>query len=71
MNYLRLACLAIALLLNVPVLASKQAFFGDLHIHTSYSMDAYGFGTRMGPDEAYRFAKGEAITHPQGFTVQL
>ena len=71
MNYLRLACLAIALLMNVPVLASKQAFFGDLHIHTSYSMDAYGFGTRMGPDEAYRFAKGAAITHPQGFTVQL
>ncbi len=71
MKDLRLACLVIALLTNVPVLASKQAFFGDLHIHTRYSMDAYSFGTRTGPDEAYRFAKGEAITHPQGFTVQL
>ncbi len=51
--------------------AEKQAYFGDLHVHTRYSLDAYSFGTRTGPDDAYRFAKGEAVTHPQGFAVQL
>lgn len=71
MNQLRLACLMVMALTTVPVMAEKQAFFGDLHIHTRYSMDAYSFGTRTGPDEAYRFAKGAPITHPLGFTVQL
>lgn len=39
----------------------RQAFFGDLHVHTSLSMDAYIFDTRTDPDTAYRFAKGESI----------
>ena len=42
--------------------AQRQAFFGDLHLHTSYSFDAWAlFGTKTTPDEAYRFAKGETI----------
>lgn len=40
---------------------NKRALFGDLHVHTSLSMDAYIFDTQTGPDEAYRFAKGEWI----------
>jgi len=39
----------------------KNAYYGDLHLHTVQSFDAYTFGTRIGPEEAYRFAKGETI----------
>ncbi|MAI80423.1 MAG: hypothetical protein CL917_15850 [Deltaproteobacteria bacterium] len=40
----------------------RQPFFGDTHIHTTHSQDASTQGTRMTPDDAYRFAKG----HPAG-----
>lgn len=39
----------------------KSAYFGDLHVHTSFSLDAVQFDTRNDPDKAYRFAKGEPI----------
>ena len=51
--------------------ATRNAYFGDLHVHTRYSFDAFVFGTRTSPDDAYRFAKGEAIPHPAGFELQL
>jgi len=49
----------------------RNAYFGDLHVHTNYSFDAYAFGTLATPYDAYRFAKGEAIMHPAGFELQL
>ena len=39
----------------------KQPFFGDTHVHTSYSFDASAQNTRNDPDAAYRFAKGERM----------
>lgn len=49
----------------------SQAWFGELHIHSSWSLDAYIFGTKLGPDDATRFARGEKVMHPGGFEVQL
>ena len=37
----------------------KRAFFGDLHVHTALSYDAYGYGTPALPEDAYRFATGQ------------
>ncbi len=51
--------------------AERNAYFGDLHIHTQFSLDAFTFGTRSSPDDAYRYARGEAIKHPVGFDIQL
>ncbi|MGK0224783.1 MAG: hypothetical protein ACI9ON_004040 [Limisphaerales bacterium] len=49
----------------------RNAYFGDLHVHTTYSFDAYAFGTLATPYDAYRFARGEAIKHPAGYDMQL
>ena len=43
----------------------SQLLFGDTHLHTSFSTDAYIAGNRDAtPDVAYRFAKGESVVHP-------
>ncbi len=49
----------------------KNAYFGDLHVHTRYSFDAFIFKTRSSPDDAYRYAKGESLTHPAGYSIKL
>jgi len=48
-----------------------KVFFGDTHLHTSYSTDAGLFGNKLGPDEAYRFAKGEMVTSSTGVRARL
>jgi hypothetical protein len=49
----------------------KNAYFGDTHIHTVLSFDAFLMGTRRTPDDAYEFAKGAAIEHASGFRMQM
>jgi hypothetical protein len=39
----------------------RQPFFGDLHVHTRWSLDASTQGTRTTPADAYRFARGEPV----------
>ena len=49
----------------------RNAYFGDLHIHTRSSFDAYIFNVRRTADDAYRFARGDTITHPSGFDMTI
>src|SRR5205823_1245335 len=48
-----------------------RPYFGDTHTHTSYSMDAGAFGARLGPKDAYRFAKGEEVIASSGQRAKL
>ena len=48
-----------------------NVYFGDTHVHTAFSTDAGMFGTTLGPDEAYRFAKGEIVTSSTGVRTRL
>jgi len=50
---------------------TNNVYFGDLHIHTKNSFDAYIFNVRSTPDDVYRFAKGESVRHPSGFDITI
>ena len=56
----------VALLVALPALASeKQVYWGDTHLHTNRSFDAFtNRNFSVGPDEAYRFARGIPVEHP-------
>ncbi|MCA8901227.1 MAG: DUF3604 domain-containing protein [Hyphomonas sp.] len=51
--------------------AGRVALFGDLHVHTGQSFDAFISNVRATPDDAYRFAKGEALRIEAGYDIQL
>ena len=76
-NHSTAGALAAALALATGIAAddaappARSALFGDLHIHTMYSHDAFMGSIRTTPDQAYLFAKGEPIPHPSGETVRL
>ena len=68
------AALVTSWLVATPALAGpeqRQALFGETHLHTNRSFDAFIFGNRNGPDEAYEFAKGKTIKHPAGFDMKM
>lgn len=49
----------------------ERVFWGDTHLHTSNSVDAFGFGNRLDPEQALRFARGEEVTSSTGLKAQL
>jgi len=62
---MRIACLLI-LLVSVDAYGEKKIFWGDTHLHTKYSLDAYAFGNHaIDPDSAFKFAKGTPVLHPR------
>ncbi len=57
-----------------PYLDSRypdRVFFGDTHLHTAFSTDAGMVGCTLGPDDAYRFARGEEVTASTGVRARL
>jgi hypothetical protein len=52
--------------------ADRNAYFGQTHQHTSWSLDAYILGnTVTGPEQAYQYSMGQTIKHPAGFDVKI
>ena len=49
----------------------KNVYWGELHVHTTESLDAVLFGTRATIEDAYRFARGEPLRSPGGELMQL
>ena len=49
----------------------NQVFYGDTHLHTGYSTDAGMVGCTLGPEDAYRFARGETVTSSHGLKARL
>ena len=70
------ACLPLvaSLAFSVALAETRNAYFGDLHIHTRYSYDSFFFGTVASPDDAYEFAKGKPLATsrppPSGTTIR-
>jgi hypothetical protein len=48
-----------------------RVYWGDTHLHTRLSQDAFTFGVTLGPDEAYKFAMGEPVKATHGEIAQL
>jgi hypothetical protein len=48
---------------SVPVNPTRNAYFGDLHLHTSHSYDAAWGGARTTPRDAYRYAQGYPVVY--------
>ncbi len=49
----------------------NRVYWGDTHLHTANSVDAGFVGNKLGPAEAYRFARGEEVTSSTGLRVKL
>jgi hypothetical protein len=50
----------------------RNAYFGEEHIHTSWSVDAWVIGNRItGPDDALKYAQGQTIKHPMGYDIKI
>ena len=62
--------------LSLPAIAQEgpptNLYWGDTHLHTGLSFDAYAFGAFSRPDLAYRYAKGHPVVHPiLGYQIRM
>src|SRR5215510_3016771 len=50
----------------------RNAYFGETHVHTSWSLDAFSIGnTITTPADSYKYFKGEPIKHPLGYEIKI
>lgn len=49
----------------------ETVLWGDTHLHTDNSIDAFGFGVRLGPEDALKFARGDEVTSTTGIKAKL
>ena len=49
----------------------ERPLWGDTHLHTDNSIDAFGFGVRLGPEDALKFASGQEVTATTGIKAKL
>ena len=49
----------------------RKVFWGDTHVHSSLSSDAFGLGVTLGPEAAFRFASGDVVTTTGGIEARL
>jgi hypothetical protein len=73
---LRTTLAILSLVAALPALAEpnpdRDAYFGETHLHTSWSVDAWTMGNRLtGPDDAFKYAQGQPIKHPLGFEIKI
>ena len=73
---MRVAIVTAAVFAIAPALAQRNpernAYFGETHVHTSWSLDAFSAGnTVTTPADAYKYFKGEPIKHPLGYDVKI
>lgn len=64
------------LFIAMPVMAApnpeRDAYFGETHVHTNWSLDAFALGNiHNTPADAYKFFKGEPVKHPLGYDVKI
>lgn len=71
-NSIVIASVAVTLAPGLAIAQEREAFFGQTHQHTSWSLDAYILGNTMtGPEEAYQYSMGQTIKHPAGYDVKI
>ena len=70
-RHLRIVVLLLPVALAAQESGPRFPFFGDLHVHTAWSLDSYVNFNRVGPRDAYRFALGEPVTLSGGRVARI